>query len=428
MCFSLVLPPLVTLVGGYFLIRLRFFFILHPIRTAKSLVSALSEREARRQLFLALAGTLGVGNIFGVAMGIIIGGEGVLFWLFVSSLFSSVIKYAEALAAGDFCKGGFGTASLIKRTYPFFGGGASKLYSFLSLSLALVMGGAIQSDSVAETAEGTLGLAPWLSAAVLSALVLLVVVGGAQKILSATEKIIPLTTLVYIILALLAIFARSSCLPHALERIFHSAFSPAATTCGTFSAIFSRALSEGYARGILSNEAGAGTSAMAHSRSGASPFRTGLFGLCEVFFDTPLLCTLTGLVIVLGVREPSRYTSAMALVTDAFSVSLGAFSGFLVFVCVLFFAYSTVICWFYYGCESLLFLFGREIRPIYTLFFISFIFLGALSDSFFMLSLCDTILFLMTVLTLTALLLSSRRIVRVSLESGIVKPKEKRRK
>ncbi len=427
MGFSFVLPVLVTLVGGYFLLRLRFFFLLHPIRTAKRLTAALRERAARRSLFLALAGTLGVGNIFGVAMGIIIGGAGSLFWLLVSSLFSSAIKYAEALAANDLGGSGFGMASVIKRAYPVFSHGASRLYAVLCLFLAFVMGSAIQSDSVSSMAENTLGASPVLAAAAFAFFVLVVILGGAKKIVSATEKIIPLTTLIYIIISFAAIFANIGHLPTAISQILNSAFMPSAAAGGALSALLSRAMTEGYARGILSNEAGAGTSAMAHARSGAGADEAGLFGICEVFFDTPLLCTLTGLVIVLSVDTPESYSSAMALVSDAFGSSLGTPAAFIVFACVILFAYSTVICWYYYGEECLLYLTGRKFRWIYTPVFILFIFVGALYDSRITLAICDIILLLMTVLTLIALLLSSNRIIRVSEEGGIIKRKKGRK-
>lgn len=427
MVFSFVLPILVSLVGGYFLVRLRFFFILHPIRTAKKLVLALKTRGARRSLSLALAGTLGVGNIFGVAMGIIIGGEGSVLWLLVSSLFSAPIKYAEALSATDFGVEGGGMAAVIRGVYPRFSRTLSKLYASLALMLALVMGSAIQSDSVSSAAQNALGVSPLVAALVFAVLVLIVVLGGANKIIGSTEKIIPLTTLIYIIMSFAVIFVNFRELPETLSRILSSAFSPLAVAGGIFSYAFMRSVSEGYARGILSNEAGAGTSAMAHARSGAEPVTAGLFGICEVFFDTPLLCTLTGLVIVSSIDSPADYSSAMALVTDAFISTLGAPAGFAVFLCVALFAYSTVICWYYYGEECLVYLTRRKMKWIYTPIFIAFIFVGALSDSFLTLAACDIILLFMTVLTLTALLLSSHRIILLSSECGIIKPKKSRK-
>ena len=427
MGYSIILPILVTLVGGYFLVRLRFFFILHPIRTAKRLALALRERRARRSLSLALAGTLGVGNVFGVAMGIIIGGEGTLLWLLISSVFSSVIKYAEALSATGLGAGGVGMASVIRAAYPHFSNSASRLYSFLCLLLAFVMGSAIQSDSVSSAAQSVLSIPPGITAAVFAALVLVVVLGGAKKIVDATEKIIPLTTLIYIIMCFIAIFVNLSELSSALMRVFNSAFSPLAVSGGVLSSAFLKALSEGYARGVLSNEAGAGTSAMAHSTSGLDPATAGLFGICEVFFDTPLLCTLTGLVVITAIGSPSSYTSAMALVSDAFALTLGVPAAVMLFICVFLFAYSTVICWYYYGKECLCSLIRGKLRWIYTPLFITFIFIGALSDSFFTLALCDIILLFMTVLTLTALLLSSHRILEISVRYGILKSKKSRK-
>ena len=425
MGYSLILPILVTLVGAYFLIRLRAFFLIHPIKTARAVARALKDREARRRLSLALAGTLGVGNIFGVAMGIIIGGEGVVLWIAVSSLFSAVIKYAEALSV-SLSDGGFGMAAVIRRVYPRHFRGASGLYSALAVMLAFVMGAGIQSGSVASLASASCSVPPHLTALAFSVAVLLVVLGGAKKIKDATEKIIPLTTLIYIILSFLAIFANIEALPEALSRIFSSALSPTAVVGGTVSGGFLLALSEGYARGILSNEAGAGTSAMAHSGSGG--VEAGLFGLCEVFFDTPVLCTLTGLVIVSAIPSPEGYTSAMALVSDAFTGTLGRAAGYLVLICVLLFAYSTVICWYYYGEGSLSSLGLYKFKWLYLFVFVAFIFIGATADSLLLVSACDVILLLMTHLTLMALLFSSKKITLASREAGIINKKSRKAK
>ena len=288
------------------------------------------------------------------------------------------------------------------------------------------MGAGIQSGSVASLASASCSVPPHLTALAFSIAVLLVVLGGAKKIKDATEKIIPLTTLIYIILSFLAIFANIEALPDALARIFSSALSPTAVVGGAISGGFLLALSEGYARGILSNEAGAGTSAMAHSGSGG--VEAGLFGLCEVFFDTPVLCTLTGLVIVSAIPSPEGYTSAMALVSDAFTGTLGRAAGYLVLICVLLFAYSTVICWYYYGEGSLCSLGLGKFRWLYLFVFTAFIFVGATADSLLLVSACDIILLLMTHLTLMALLLSSQKITLASREAGIIKKKSRKAK
>ncbi len=429
MDLSFILPILVSGTGLYFLVRLRFFFILHPIRTARRLVAALRERGARRSLSLALAGTLGVGNIFGVAMGIIIGGAGSVFWLLASSVFSAVIKYAEATLTLDLDRGeGGGMASVIRATYPRGGAFFSKVYAVLCLILALVMGSAIQSDSVSEVVEATLGIQPYLVALILAFLVGVTVFGGARKIASVTEIVIPLTTLIYIIMSFATIFVNRERLGDVVSQIFFSAFSLPAASGGAVAVLFSRAMREGYARGILSNEAGAGTSAMAHETSGADPATAGLFGICEVFFDTPLLCTLTAVSVLSAVSSPSDYTSAMALVADAFCTSLGTAAIFPLVFCVLAFAYSTVVCWYYYGSECTRYLTGREMRWLYAPAFLTFIFVGALADSFLTLAVTDLVLLLMSLLTLAALVTVSPRLVELTVLGGLLKEKNSRRR
>ena len=147
--FSFLLPVLVSFAGLFLLIKLRFFFILHPIKTLREFSLGLKDREARRSLFLALAGTLGVGNIFGVAAGIMIGGEGSLFWLFVSSLFSAVIKYAEVLLVFDGETKSDGMAGLISRTFS-RGKAFSILYAGLTVAVSLTMGAIMQTSAVCD--------------------------------------------------------------------------------------------------------------------------------------------------------------------------------------------------------------------------------------------------------------------------------------
>ena len=147
---------------------------------------------------LALAGTLGVGNIFGVSAGILIGGAGSVFWIFISSFFSMVIKYAETLLAYDSCKLKGGTAETVRRIFPRWGGALSLVYAILTVALALLMGGAMQSSALVDVAYSGLGLMPAISIFILLILLLPCLLFGVRKIEKITEIIIPLTTIIYI--------------------------------------------------------------------------------------------------------------------------------------------------------------------------------------------------------------------------------------
>ena len=411
MDLSLILPILVSLAGLYLLIRLRFFYILHPIKTAREFTLALKSRDARRSLFLALAGTLGVGNIFGVSAGIMIGGAGSLFWLFISTFFAMIIKYAETLLVfeGGISEGGM--ASLLKKVFCKSGRILSPLYACLMLLLSLFMGSAMQSVAVIDVAEQTLSASPFITAFILLVLLIPCFMGGARKIENITEIVIPLTTIIYILMCLTVIFKNFTRIDEVVNEIFFSAFNFKSALGGGISFL---AVREGFARGILSNEAGVGTSAMAHSRSqGRTPHVAGLFAMCEVVFDSSILCMLTGIAILLSVPDISAYSTPMALVSAAFYSSLGGLSGIILPLVILAFAYSTLICWYFYGreCASIYF---PTVSGIYPALFIAFILLSRAIRSDFLLYVIDILLLLMSIMTLSAILKKSPRITEIS--------------
>lgn len=404
MDITFVLPILVTAVGVFLLFKLGFFFILHPIRTLKEFLLGLKDREARRSFFLALSGTLGVGNIFGVAAGLMIGGAGALFWIFLSSLFSAIIKYAEVSLVFSEKSGHEGMAGLIGRTLR-KGKALSVIYAGLTVALSLFMGASMQTSALCDVAKQTLKINPVITVFILVAFMLPALIGGAQKIESITEFVIPLTTIIYIILCFCAIFVNIDRLSGVVLSIVSSAISAEAFVGGGVAV----AIKEGYARGILSNEAGVGTSALAHARhTDRSPHLAGLFGMCEVLFDTTLLCTLTGLTILLSVDNPASYSTPMSLVFTAFGLSVGEASAVLLPL-VFFFAYSTIICWFYYGTEYVRLYFGGHER-IYLPIFLAFVFFSCCLPPKPLLYLTDIILLLMAILTLSVIIRKSERI------------------
>ena len=217
------------------------------------------------------------------------------------------------------------------------------------------------------------------------------------------------------------IFLNVKRLPSTLFEIINGAFNIKSAAGGIGAYVISASLKEGYARGLLSNEAGAGTSAMAQTRGGGrDPVQTGLLGMCEVFFDTVVLCTLTGLaVLTSGVSLSSR--SGIEIVLSAVAVSFGDVSRIIVFVLVLLFAYSTVICWYYYGGECILYLFGNGKSRIFTVVYILAVLLGAFIPSDNIIIFTDYLLFFLCILTALALIKNSERIFSLSERYGLLK-------
>ena len=417
-----LLPIIVTLGGAFFLFKLNFFFVLHPVRTIRATASALKEREARHSLFLALAGTLGVGNIVGVAVGISVGGAGSVFWLLVSSVFASVLKYAESTLAADMrgADGG-GMLPVISTVFARKGRAVSALYACLSIALSFVMGAALQTSSVVTSVSVGFSVSAALAAAIFSVAVLLVIINGADKIKRFTAVIIPITVGIYVILCLVAIFLNADKIPEVVAAIFASSFSFEGIEGGILGTVAALAVREGFCRGLLSNEAGAGTSAYAHSSRASVPTESGLLGVCEVFFDTVVLCTLTALAVLLCIDNPSDYTIGMLLVLDSVGAVFGSFSRLLVAISVAAFAYSTVICWYYYGSRAVSFVAPRFHRA-YCIAFLASVFVGGLVGDVLLIHTADFILLALSAITVLTLIKSSDRLRCLSEQGGLINP------
>ncbi len=393
-------------VGLFFIFRLRFFFILHPVKIGKKITAALRDRTMRRSLCLALAGTLGVGNIYGVALGIILGGEGSLFWLFVSSFFAMAIKYSESFIAVKIGVSGSGMMPAIRQSFRKIGKPLAYLYCLFMLLLALFMGAFIQSESLVSSAHFLFPIKKIYIALAFALSIIFVVFGGGEKIKSTAAFAIPLATVFYVLICLFVIIKNCASLPSVTVKILTSAFSFKSAFGGTVPTCFV-AFSQGFCRGLLSNEAGTGTSAMAHSEVQKDPVNAGLFGILEIIFDTNLLCILTGLVILL-VGSPSPADTPMSLVFRSFFVSLGKFSLFPLLFCIFLFAHSTVICWYYYGRKCLSYLGAEKLKIPFLIAFVLFLLMPSFSSGYFAVFAADMLLFLMSIISLSCLAVNSK--------------------
>ncbi len=427
MSFSSILPLVLTLGGGYMLIKLRFFHVLHPIRTFKELRHTLSDGECRKSLCLALAGTLGVGNIVGVAVGILVGGAGSVIWLLISSLFASILKYSESLLAADSSHQGIGMMAAISYSFKRCGRMLSYIYAVLCILLSLFMGAALQTSSVAISAACTVDFPPTLISVVFSLVVCLTLVFFSSAVKRLTSFVIPVTTITYICFSVASVCVNIARVPHVISEICSSAFSAQGIIGGGAGFLFSRAVSEGFSRGLLSNEAGAGTSALANSECGGTPSGAGLLGVCEVLFDTVILCTLTAFVILCAVPDVTLYDSGAELVVAAFGQSLGEYSVYVTTACIAFFALSTVICWYYYGVKCVRYVFQGG-RGLFSVIFVGFVALGGFIAEGALILVCDIVLLGLSALSVLTVIKSSDRIKYLSELSGLLSaPDSKRR-
>lgn len=419
------LPILLAAVGGFLLFKLRFFFILHPIRTLGRTLRTVKDGRAMRSFMLALAGTLGIGNVFGVAVGLIIGGPGSLFWLLVSMVFAMVIKYSEVVLTADNLfhdtESHGGMFYVIRSSFSRYGNLLSRLYSLAVLLLSFVLGAALQMATVYESVVEFIGIPPWIFAIIAVFICFIFIAGGTAKIEKITSILIPLTTIIYIIVDLIIIFANFENLPSVISAVVSSAFKAESAVGGMVGFLLLPSVREGFARGILSNEAGAGTSSIAHARSGIlSPSSAGLLGILEVWFDTGLICMLTGFSILLSVKDVSAFEGGMQLVLYSVGNLLGVPGKLTVFTCVISFAFATVICWYYYGLESWCSLFKKKSRALFLPVFLLAVFLGFFIDSYLLIRCTDAFMLCATLLTVLVLIKNSDRLRRLSESGGVI--------
>src|SRR5918999_268025 len=301
----------------------------------------------------ALASTVGVGNIAGVATALTLGGPGALFWLWVSGIFGMGTKFAEIVIALHYrepdasgvMRGG-AMYTLRKRGLGWLGG----IFALLTALAAFGIGNMVQANSVAQSLNTTFGVSPAIVGGVLVVISGAVILGGIRRIAAFAEVLVPFMAIVYIGGGLVIVLTHLGALPGALRMVFEGAFTGTAATGGFAGATIMAAMRYGVARGLFSNEAGLGSAPMVHSTANTDhPVRQGLYGIFEVFVDTVLICTTTGLVILVSGAWQSGTTGA-ALSAQAFSTRLpGTGGNIFVTTSPVLFAFSTLIGWSYYG-------------------------------------------------------------------------------
>ena len=419
-------PILLIGCGLFFFLYLRGAPLLCPRAALRALGGEErgGRRESLRAVCLALAGTLGVGNLAGVAGAIALGGAGAVFWMLLSALFAMILKYAEIVLAmrhRRFDEGGMPHGSAMyyikdgfsRRGFPRVGRWLASVFALLCLCNSLCMGNALQVSAVCRSVEGVFGIPPLWIGILFGLCVLAVVLRGSRGVLGFCTALVPLMTLFYLILALAVLILRAGEIPRACEAILSDAFSAEAMAGGVGGFFLSRGVRFGTMRGLISNEAGCGTAPTAHaSAEGISPAGQGVMGMVEVLVDTVLLCTLTALVILLGLGEQGIVGESYMMVTvSAFSSVLGEGAAYFLAISTLCFGFATVLCWAHYGRECLLFLSEKgKGQSLFLLLYVLAILWGALFDSELIWQTADLAIGCMTLINLSVLLMMRREI------------------
>ena len=423
-------PILLFVVGIYYMLALRGFYLLHPIRCIRLLFGGKREGGISpfRALTVALAGTLGVGNIVGVASALYMGGAGAVLWMLVSALVAMVLKYAEITLAlrhrrahpgGGFTGGApyYVEDGLRERGHPRMGRLLAGFFALLCLVNAVTMGSLLQINAAAGAMESGFSVHPLLTGGVVAVLAVVTVLGGAKRISALTEKLVPFMTVGFLAVCVAVLILRRERIPTALVSIWEDAFTPSSMGAGVLGFLTARGIRYGVMRGLVSNEAGCGTAPMAHAAAHTDlPARQGLFGLVEVFVDTVLLCTVTALCILVSDSGPDAFGEDVTHTAQAaFSTVLGEWAGGFFAVSILLFAVATVVSWAHYGMTCVQYLFAprkgrRAAEGIYVVVVAASLAIGALTAPTLAWTVADAAIAVMTLLNLGVLVLLRREV------------------
>ena len=334
-------------------------------------------------LATALAATVGTGNIVGVSLAIIMGGPGAIFWMWVAAIFGMATKFAEvtlALAYREKRGGSFVGGPMYYIEKGLKNKNLAKLFALFASVAVFGIGNSTQSNAIAGVLRDNFGINTIVTGLVLSGLAAIVVVGGLATISKVTEKLVPFMSFFYIVGSVWIIFLNRANLIPAIESIFVGAFAPMSVAGGVVGLSIKQVMSAGVARGVFTNEAGLGSSPMAHaSASTDHPVRQGLWGMTEVFVDTMVICSLTALVILTTGVDRSVGVDARTLVATAFS-STSSIGGLILSLGISLFAFSTILGWAYYGELAISYLLGDGVKKYYRIVYVIFVFVGANMD------------------------------------------------
>ena len=331
-----------------------------------------------QSLMTALAATIGTGNIAGVATAVVLGGPGALFWMWVSAFFGMATKYAEGLLAVKYrIKEADGTMSGGPMYYISLGlkmKWLGMMFAVFGMIAALGTGASVQSNSVAQSMQASFGVSGWLTGIVLTTITALVILGGIKSIGRVTAIIVPFMAAVYLLGGLAVIVTNIEGLWPALSLIMTDAFTGSAVAGGALGTM----IRYGVARGVFSNEAGLGTAPIAAAAAKTDqPVKQALVSMTGTFIDTIIVCSITGIVLVMGGQFTSGITGA-ALTAQTFDNMLPGPGGWIVTIGLIFFAYSTILGWSYYGEKCAQYALGKRVIWPYRCLYTAFVMIGTI--------------------------------------------------
>ena len=415
--------------GVYFTIRLKFVQVRKFGAGFKRVFGGFSLRGKKadhrgmssfQALTTAIAAQVGTGNITGCATALASGGPGAIFWMWVSAFFGMATIYSEAVLAQKFrkVKDGQVTGGPIYYIRAAFRGKFGKILAgFFSIAIILAlgfMGNMVQSNSIGSAFQNAFDIPPLAVGVFVAAVAGFIFLGGVKRLASVTEKLVPVMAAFYIVGCLVILVINHDMVLAAFQQIFVLAFKPQAIAGGVAGVTVKEAMRYGVARGLFSNEAGMGSTPHAHALAKVKkPEEQGEIAMIGVFIDTFVVLTLTALVILTSGMLSSGETGT-TLAQMAFNEAFGSFGNIFVAICMLFFAFSTIIGWYFFGEVNVRAMFGKKAVPVYSAVVIAFVLVGSALKVDLVWNLSDLFNGLMVIPNLIALLALSGLVVRIS--------------
>lgn len=385
-----------------------------------------------QSLCTALAATIGVGNISGVAIALALGGPGAIFWMWLSAFLGMMTNYAENTLGIKYRykneKGNWVGGAMIYIERGLGWKWLAVIFSIFCAFASFGIGNMSQGNEIANGLYNSFLIPRPVTAVAIMFFAGLVIIGGIKRIASVTEKIVPFMAISYILGALIIVGTNFTAIPDAFASIFANAFKFQSVGGGVAGFTFMIAMRRGISRGVFSNEAGLGSSVMVHSASDVKePVVQGMWGIFEVFADTLVVCTMTALVILtsgiynykeyalyIGKDLPSHLLSGVALTSSAFESVFGKFGGQFISISIMLFAFSTILGWSYYGERAIEYLFGIKAIPFYKLIFIIVIYIGCNVSLKLVIDVSDTFNGFMALPNLIAITLLSSQVITMT--------------
>ena len=376
-------PLLILLLGTHLFFTFRLRMVQRHLPTALRFSGNGSEKQGFRSLTTALAATLGTGNIVGVSSAVALGGPGAVFWCWMTGILGMATAYAECYLCMLYRKeAGDGTLRggiMYVLEHGLSNKTAGRLFAVLLLVASFGIGCSTQAGTVSETLSDIAGISPVFTGLLLVFFVGYVILHGSDTIRSFCSRLVPAMALVYLAACLLLLILNHAYLLPALRLILTSAFTPTAALGGIAGGSFLFSARYGIARGLFTNEAGIGTAPLAFAENKkSSPEQAALLSMSAVFWDTVILCALTGIVIISSLlRTPGLATSYTATTLTSAAFSILPCGELILGISLIAFAYATLIGWSYFGAQAVHYLFGASALPTYRLCYLGMVFLGS---------------------------------------------------